>query len=59
VARPRAAAVLVLLAASPSFAETARYAVKLRADLERRVLHGDTESHDTDRWCSVRAPCPR
>jgi len=41
VARPRAAAVLVLLAASPSFAETARYAVKLRADLERRVLQGE------------------
>ena len=41
MARPRAAAVLVLLAASPSFAETARYAVKLSADLERRVLQGE------------------
>ena len=41
MARLRAAAALVLLAASASFAETARYAVKLRADLDKQVLHGE------------------
>ncbi|HEY7924437.1 MAG TPA: M1 family aminopeptidase [Vicinamibacteria bacterium] len=39
--RPGAALALLLLPAVASWAETTRYAVKLRADLERRVLHGE------------------
>ena len=41
MARPGAALALLLLPAIASPAETTRYVVKLRADLERRVLHGE------------------
>ena len=41
MARPVAALALLLLPAIASPAETTRYVVKLRADLERRVLHGE------------------
>ena len=41
MARPGAVLALLLLPATASPAEIPRYAVKLRADLERRVLHGE------------------
>ena len=41
MARPGAALALLLLPATASPLELTRYAVKLRADLERRMLHGE------------------